>query len=93
MSNRVGDCFKFLWPFHNVRTLLKLFLKHCKLKTVKNTLYLETIFVKTYHFVAFISQGHTVEAKGQLISECLFGVFNSEFDKSIGAGICCLKRL
>ena len=21
MSNQVGDCFKFLWPFHNVRTL------------------------------------------------------------------------
>ena len=23
MSNRVGDCFKFLWPFQNVRTLPK----------------------------------------------------------------------
>ena len=22
MSNQVGDCFKFLWPFQNVRTLL-----------------------------------------------------------------------
>ena len=21
MSNQVGDCFKFLWPFQNVRTL------------------------------------------------------------------------
>ena len=23
MSNQVGDCFKFLWPFQNVRTLFK----------------------------------------------------------------------
>ena len=22
MSNQVGDCFKFLWPFQDVRTLL-----------------------------------------------------------------------
>ena len=21
MSNQVGDCFKFVWPFHNIRTL------------------------------------------------------------------------
>ena len=25
MSNQVGDCFKFLWPFQNVRTLIKTF--------------------------------------------------------------------
>ena len=25
MSNQVGDCFKFLWPFHNVRTLTRMF--------------------------------------------------------------------
>ena len=25
MSNQVGDCFKFLWPFQNVRTLLNAF--------------------------------------------------------------------
>ena len=24
MSNQVGDCFKFLWPFQNIRTLIKL---------------------------------------------------------------------
>ena len=24
MSNQVGDCFKILWPFQNVRTLMDL---------------------------------------------------------------------
>ena len=33
-----------------------------KLKTVKNTLYLQTTFAKTYHFFTFISHEHTVEA-------------------------------
>ena len=36
MSNQVGDCFKFLWPFQNVRTLLS--------TSVKNL----EIFSKTY---------------------------------------------
>ena len=22
-SNQVGDCFKLLWPFHNIRTLIE----------------------------------------------------------------------
>ena len=26
MSNQMGDCFKFLWPFQNVRTLTFMFL-------------------------------------------------------------------
>ena len=35
MSNQVGDCFKFLWPFQNVRTLKNVF--QFSVQTLKNS--------------------------------------------------------
>ena len=44
MSNRVGDCFKFLWTFHNVRTLPKISILH---KVSRVCTYLEVWNVKS----------------------------------------------
>ena len=47
MSNQVGDCFKFLWPFQNVRTLLNIWVWGVILGRVLQAYYESVLHVST----------------------------------------------
>ena len=44
MSNQVGDCFKFMWPFQNVRTLLHA-CNDVTISVLENVFHTEMVFV------------------------------------------------